>query len=573
MPSKAPPKKVVLTTQQAKELEQRLSSNSLSEDDIATLSGLLSFNLWIQDQLSRTKLTIKRLQSMFGFSSESRKKSTKLDADNNGEAPTADEKSDGSVLEHASINNSNIPPEQPLKNWDPSQNHGRRSADDYKGCATIEMAFHDQPLANGQCPECAEHETDAKLYSLDPSFLVLLDSEPLVFGKRYQLEKARCAICQKYFTASPPGNVTEQATYSHRCLTSIAIHHYYMGVPFKRLEMLQAAQGIPLPDSTQYDLMKKLYKSVMAPIALTLRSYAANGNTIYFDDTPGRVLEQTIQNQNSVGSKKKKAVHATALLSEYQGQRIYLFDTNTQTAGKQLKELLSKRTVDDKFITMSDATAANFPALDDDLMARWVISLCLSHGRRRFVELLGDQDEDILFILDLIAKVYINERHCKDKNLHSEQRLLYHQQHSSPVIAAMYTWFNNLILYKQVEPNSRFGEAILYMLKRWEWLTQFLHEPGAPLDNNICEQSIKVMIRYRNNALFYRTFYGANSGDAMMSVLHTAIHAGINIFDYLNTLQKNAAFVQDAPEQWLPWNYEETRMAREKILPKETDTS
>lgn len=96
------------------------------------------------------------------------------------------------------------------------------------------------------------------------------------------------------------------------------------------------------------------------------------------------------------------------------------------------------------------------------------------------------------------------------------------------------------------------------MLKRWEWLTQFLRVAGAPLDNNICEQAIKVAIRYRKNSLFYRTFYGASIGDAMMSVLYTAKYNGINIFDYLNKLQENLNAVQENPERWLPWNYQET---------------
>jgi len=33
----------------------------------------------------------------------------------------------------------------------------------------------------------------------------------------------------------------------------------------------------------------------------------------------------------------------------------------------------------------------------------------------------------------------------------------------------------------KVEPNSRLGDAIRYMLKHWSELTLFLREPGAPL--------------------------------------------------------------------------------------------
>ena len=123
---------------------------------------------------------------------------------------------------------------------------------------------------------------------------------------------------------------------------------------------------------------------------------------------------------------------------------------------------------------------------------------------------------------------------------------------------ALQVWLNNLLLYKEVEPNSRFGEAIAYLLKRWKQLTQFLYVLGAPLDNNICEIAIKVLIRYRNNSRFYKTLYGASIGDAMMSLIHTAVAANINPFDYLNALQLHSSDVQARPEQWLPWNFQDT---------------
>jgi hypothetical protein len=44
---------------------------------------------------------------------------------------------------------------------------------------------------------------------------------------------------------------------------------------------------------------------------------------------------------------------------------------------------------------------------------------------------------------------------------------------------------------KLVEPNSALGGAIRYMLNHWEKLTLFLREPGAPLDNNLCERALK----------------------------------------------------------------------------------
>lgn len=561
------PKQIRISSQQADELMERVKNKQTTQQDVDIILGLIAFNLWLQNVLSRAKITIKKLKSIFGFKRESKKKSKKTsEEDNNKTEDPIDIKPGDSPADVA--NNESSPENNAKQNiiipkWDPTKNHGRNAANDYSGCLTTVVPFDDAMLLENKCPDCAKHNTDANLYPVDPCVLVFLDSQPLISGERYQLQRARCAVCQTYFTAPLPDKLVDRPKYLPACISSIAIHHYYAGFPFKRLEMLQAAQKVPLPDATQFDLMDKLYSSVIKYVAPVLRQNAANGSSLYLDDTTGRIIDQALENSRH----DKKAIHATALLSDYQGHRIYLFDTNTLTAGKQLKLLLTQRTIEEDFMTMTDASASNFPMLDDNLVARWVITLCLSHGRRRFVELLGDADEDIVFILDLIAQVYDNERYCKQNKLNKQQRLLYHQQHSAPIMEAMRIWFNNLLLYKHVEPNSRLGESIIYMLKRWEWLTQFLRVPGAALDNNICEQAIKVMIRYRNNSLFYKTLYGATIGDAIMSMLHTTVHAGVNIFDYLNILQQYANLVQQHPECWLPWNYQQTLIAMNEPPP------
>jgi len=74
----------------------------------------------------------------------------------------------------------------------------------------------------------------------------------------------------------------------------------------------------------------------------------------------------------------------------------------------------------------------------------------------------------------------------------------------------MVAWLNNQLLYEEVESNSGLGKAIRYMLKYWDALTRFLHHAGAPIDNNLCEQMIKVMIRYRKNSFFLRQSMAAS---------------------------------------------------------------
>ena len=557
------PKQIKLTAQEAGELTQRIKDNALSDEDINTILKLIAFNAWLQEQLSRAKLSIKKLRRIFGFTSESTNTGNKNNKDPNTENNNTNTINDNNSENSASADDKSDEEKKTTAsaNWDKNANHGCTAVSDYTGCPVIDAGFTDDDiLDSGFCSCCAQSGDRAKLEYASPSVLVFLEGTPLVSGNRVSLKRAKCSVCETYFTANLPAKFKGRSKYSHTAKSAIAIQHYYAGQAFKLTEGLQKAQGVPLADATQYDLMDSLYNAVIIYVFCALKVCASNGYTFYFDDTTGRVIDQIVKNKNSITRKDKKSIHATALLSEYEGHRIYLFQTNTKTAGQTFAQLIENRQSSDDFITMSDASANNFPQLDESLLAKWVISLCLSHSRRKFHELIDDKggDEDCRLVLKIIGNVYSNERHCKDANLNNEDRLSYHQQHSAPEMIALRTWLNNLLLYKQVEPNSPMGEAIAYLLKRWVFLTQFLQTVGAPLDNNICEIAIKVLIRYRNNSRFYKTLYGASIGDAMMSVLHTAVAAGINPFDYLNTLQLYSDAVQTNPDQWLPWNYQDT---------------
>jgi hypothetical protein len=93
------------------------------------------------------------------------------------------------------------------------------------------------------------------------------------------------------------------------------------------------------------------------------------------------------------------------------------------------------------------------------------------------------------------------------------------------------------------------------MRKHWEKLTLFLREPGAPLDNNVCERALKKAILHRKNAYFFKSRRGARVGDLFMSLIHTAERCKASPFDYLVALLRNAKAVADSPGAWMPWNY------------------
>ncbi len=77
----------------------------------------------------------------------------------------------------------------------------------------------------------------------------------------------------------------------------------------------------------------------------------------------------------------------------------------------------------------------------------------------------------------------------------------------------LHRWLQEQQEQRKVEPNSSLGQAIKYLLKHWDPLTLFLRVPGVPLDNNLCEQALKMAIRHRKNSLSYKTQRGADVGD------------------------------------------------------------
>ncbi|MCP5527668.1 MAG: transposase [Verrucomicrobiales bacterium] len=153
--------------------------------------------------------------------------------------------------------------------------------------------------------------------------------------------------------------------------------------------------------------------------------------------------------------------------------------------------------------------------------------------------------------------IYRFEALAKQQRLDPVARLRFHQTHSQPLMEALKAWLDEQIEGHRVEPNSTLGEAIGFMRRHWGPLTLFLREPGAPLDNNLCEQILKMAILHRKNSLSFKTQHGAQVGDLFMSLIQTCRLNRVNPWDYLMALVRHPDQVRANPEQWLPWNYQD----------------
>ena len=73
------PKKINLTAEEADALKKHvLSGGELDSEQRELLAGLISFNLWLQQQLSKASFTIKKLKNLFGFKTEKKSPPTMM---------------------------------------------------------------------------------------------------------------------------------------------------------------------------------------------------------------------------------------------------------------------------------------------------------------------------------------------------------------------------------------------------------------------------------------------------------------------------------------------------------------
>jgi transposase len=431
----------------------------------------------------------------------------------------------------------------------PAPGHGRIGAAAYTGARRI-VVSHTTLRSGDRCPECGK----GKVYTQrEPKRQIRFVGQPPLAATVYERERLRCNLCNEVFTAQAPAGLDE-AKYDETAVSTLGLLKYGSGMPFARLTGLQAHYGIPLPESTQYEILQEAAVG-LRPVLDDLICYAAQGDVLHTDDTAAKILRlPPAAISDEAAGTPRTGVFTSAIVARAAGHSIALFFTGRRHAGENLAAVLAHRAATlAPPIEMCDALTRNLPKSLEVLLAH-----CLAHGRRQFVQVADNFPHECRHVLQALAEVYRYDEQAREQGFSPEDRLRFHQTHSAPVMTALQGWLTAQLDEHHVEPNGGLGRAIRYLLKHWEPLTLFLRTPGAPLDNNVAERALKKAILNRKNAFFYRTENGARVGDLYMSLIHTCELNGINAFDYLTELQHHAAELTTNPGAWLPWNYRET---------------
>ena len=541
------PQIIEVTSQQFEEILERAASNTLRDEDTELLRHIFASYAEFFQIVGDKSTTIARLRKLlFGATSETSKNVLGA-AEDAPPPPPSDAADDASANSDHNQDKSSCEP-----SCESSPGHGRHGADAYPGAEQVEVK-HPHHAAGDVCPACGQ----GTLYEKSPRVLVRFVGQAPLQATVYRMQKLRCHLCGKIFTAPAPAGIGDDK-YDHTVASMIGLLKYGSGLPFNRVQRLQGSCELPLAASTQWDIVHAA-ASLIAPAYEELIRQAAQGDVVYNDDTTVKILELMGQRaKNTPPPDDEHAPHRSGLFTSgvvaaLAGVRMAVFFSGRQHAGENLSDVLQHRAAElEAPIQMCDGLARNLPK-----ELETILSNCLAHGRRNFVELYDRFPEECRHVIEALKVIYHNDQVAREEAMSAEARLAYHQAHSQPTMDDLRAWLQRPLDDKLVEPNSALGEAINYLLRRWEPLTLFLRKAGAPLDNNICERALKKAILHRKNSLFYKTRNGAYVGDMYMSLIYTCELNGTNALDYLNQLQLHTSDVAEHPDRWMPWNYRE----------------
>ena len=569
------PKIIKLEAHEVDDLQQRIAARQLTERDHDLFAAIVAAYYFVVNLLTQKKLTIARLKKLvFGARTETTE--AVLGQAAKGAASESAREADSEAGRGEASSDAPASGAGPKRR----KGHGRHGADAYTGAERI-CVPHESLEPGDDCPKCQD---GAVSQLARPAMLIRLVGQAPVQGKRYEFQRLRCNLCGAVFTAEAPEDVGPKK-YDVTVASTLGVLKYGSGMPFHRLENLQANAGIPLPAGTQWEIVCGAVRD-FEPVYQELILQGAQGDVLYQDDTKNRILElmgkrlAKAQAQNAAlatgsetdgkdesktdgagegqsetaGDPQRRGIFTSGIVSTCAGRRIALFFTGRKHAGENLRDVLAQRAKElGPPIQMCDPLALNMPA---DLNT--ILSNCLAHGRRQFADVAESFYHECRHVLEALKVVYENDAVARRDQLSPEARLQFHQAHSRPVLDDLHAWMKRQFEDHLVEPNSGLGEAITYMVKRWDKFTLFLRLAGAPLDNNLCERALKKVILHRKNAMFYKTENGAHVADVYMTLIYTCELCGANPFDYLTELQRHTQQVAANPACWMPWNYRDT---------------
>ena len=397
------------------------------------------------------------------------------------------------------------------------------------GCPIIcprEIVDHDRAEVEKSCPCCGETrqrigcETSEQLEFV-PAVLKVIE---------HRRWKYACRRCEEQVAIAPvPNKPIAKGLPGPGLLSSLVVSKYADHLPLYRLEDVFARGGVELSRSTLCRWAMQA-AATLEPVYHAMAERVRSSESIHTDDTPVPVLDASLP--------KTRTARFWVYCGDWRNPySVYDYTTSRKRDGPV--EFLK---------TFEGYLHADEFAGYDGIYAAGSVKqvLCWAHARRKFYDARTVQPDVAHIALAYIARLYRVERDAKEligpDGLESEQAwLAWHrrrcelrQQHSLPLLTEFGQWLQ--ATNQTVLPKSPFGQAMQYVLPRWDGLIRYCENGALSIDNNLSERMVRPVAIGRKNYLFMGSDNGGKTAAVLYSIMASAKANQVEPFAYVRNL-------------------------------------
>lgn len=311
--------------------------------------------------------------------------------------------------------------------------------------------------------------------------------------------KYACRACQEHVAiAVPAAKPIERGLPGPGLLAQLVVGKFSDHLPLYRLEDIFARAGMELPRSTLCRWARNV-ADLLEPLYALMAGRVRSSHVIHTDDTPVPVLDPTLGHTR------------TGRFWVYCGDRANPYSVYDYTPSRKRDGPLTFLANYQGYL-QADAFAGY-----DGIYAAGSVKqvLCWAHARRKFFEAKQTRPREAHAALAWIARVYEIEREAKNVS-HQERRRL-RQERSLPLLAEFRAWLVSLT--GRVLPKSPFGQAVHYMLPRWDGFVRYCEDGALAIDNNLSERTLRCCAVGRKNWMFLGNDRGGRTAAILLSVM------------------------------------------------------
>jgi len=569
-------KRFDVTLQGLRQLRERVNEQQLEPDDWPLLGGLVS------KQIARAEARQERMIAKLAAAAAQEAEGQKPDADGSVEAEEPRGSGSTSGTEANATSSSAAEPAagdgadadgsveaEPAAPKKP-KGHGRNGASAFTRAKHFFYA-----LAAGVIGATCEACGFGPVSPYREKVIIRIIGQPLFSAEMHHCEQARCRNCGHVVRAEVPAEIHEglgsdYVRYDWSASATLMVMHYCVGAPFKRLESLHQGWGVPMPDANQWEVVNAS-DDLLLPLFRALERHGIQQATNFrIDDTGSMVI--TLRRQinaemealRRLGESTKDVrtgINATGSYWETPDGPVILFYTGLHHAGEIVDQLLRHRLLSSpKLVKCTDGASKNF---DHGQADKLVESTCNAHALLKFRDIRDKYPAEYAEAGRVYKQVFDNDDKAKALGLGPIDRMLYHRQHSKPLMQQLKAMCEEKLKSKLVEPSSPLWEPLTFIVNQWDRLTRFCEAPGVPLDSNLVEQALIIPVRYLAGSFNYQSEDGATVGDHVMSLVATARANDVEPVAYLTECLRCHEDLAKRPEHYLPWVYRERSKERD----------